>query len=71
MIWQYRHIHAIMSKLEHYWRRDNNYTEKLATKRLNQITYDFFFIFEGSWQVAKHCAWSSNINQLIVELIVS
>jgi len=28
-----------------------------------------FLIFEGSWQIARYCTWSSNINQSIVELI--
>ena len=30
-----------------------------------------FLIFEGSWQIAKNYTWSSNINQLIVELIIN
>jgi hypothetical protein len=28
-----------------------------------------FLIFKGSWQVVKHCTWSSNINQLIIKSI--
>jgi hypothetical protein len=34
-------LHAIISKLEYYWWKNNNYIDKLITKRLNQITYDF------------------------------
>jgi len=30
-----------------------------------------FLIFRGLWQVARHCTWSSNINQSIVELIIN
>jgi hypothetical protein len=30
-----------MSKLEHSWRKNNNYIEKLVTERLSQIIYDF------------------------------
>jgi hypothetical protein len=39
--WQNRHIYAIMSKSKYCWWRDNNYTEKLVTKKLSQTTYDF------------------------------
>jgi len=59
-----------MSKPKYYWWRDNNYTEKLVTERLSQTTMTFL-IFKGSWHVARHCTWSSNINQLIVELIIN
>jgi len=34
-------FHAIMSKSKYCWWRDNNYTEKLVTKKLSQTTYDF------------------------------
>ena len=37
IIWQNRHIHNIMSKLKHYWWKDNNYIEKLVIERF----YDF------------------------------
>jgi hypothetical protein len=30
-----------------------------------------FLIFGGSWQVARHCTWSSNINQLGIKLIIN
>jgi hypothetical protein len=34
-------LHVIISKSEHYWWKDNNYTEKLVTERLSQTTYYF------------------------------
>jgi hypothetical protein len=34
-------FHAIMSKSEHCWWTNNNYTEKLVTKILSQTTYNF------------------------------
>jgi len=34
-------LHAKISKSEYYWWKDNNYTKKLVTERLNQTTYDF------------------------------
>jgi hypothetical protein len=34
-------LHAIMSKSKHCWWRDSNYTEKLVTESLIQITYNF------------------------------
>jgi len=30
-----------------------------------------FLIFGDSWYVAKHCTWSSNINQLNIELVIN
>ena len=36
--------HAQISKPEHYWWKDNDYTKKLVTKMLSQIAYDFFNI---------------------------
>jgi hypothetical protein len=63
-------FHALMSKSEHCWWKNNNYTKKLVTERLSEITHDFL-IFEGLWQIARHCTWSSNINQSIVELIIN
>ena len=29
-----------------------------------------FLIFEESWYIARHCTWSSNLNQSIVELLI-
>jgi len=60
-------LHAIISKSKYCWWKDNNYTEKLVIERLSQITYDFSNI----WQLAIHCAWSLNINQSIIELIIN
>jgi len=34
-------LHVIISKSEHYWWKDNNYTKKLVTERLSQTTYYF------------------------------
>jgi len=34
-------VHAIMSKSEYYWEMNNNYIEKLITKKLNQIANYF------------------------------
>jgi hypothetical protein len=34
-------LHAMISKSEHCWWRDNNYIEKLVAKRLIQTTYNF------------------------------
>jgi hypothetical protein len=34
-------LHAIMSKSKHSWWKNNNYIEKLVTKKLSQIKYDF------------------------------
>jgi len=31
---------------------DNNYTEKLVTKKLKQSSYDFFF---NIWEIMIHC----------------
>jgi hypothetical protein len=30
-----------------------------------------FLVFEGSWQVARHCTWSWNISQSIIKLIIN
>jgi hypothetical protein len=34
-------LHVIISKSKHCWWIDNNYTQKLVTEMLSQITYDF------------------------------
>ena len=44
-------IHVIISKSKYSRWSDNNYTEKLIDKRLNQTTYDFsniWMIIRGS-----------------------
>jgi hypothetical protein len=35
---------VIISKSEHLWWKNNNYTKKVLIKRLSQTTYDFFSI---------------------------
>jgi hypothetical protein len=49
---------------------NNNYTKKLVIERLSPTTNDFLII-RGSWHVNRYCTWSSNINKLIVELIIN
>jgi hypothetical protein len=34
-------LFAIMSKLEHCWRMNKNYTKKLVTSELSHTIYDF------------------------------
>ena len=41
---------------------DNNYIEKLVTKRLCQL-FMTFLILDESWHVAKYYIWFSIINQ--------